>query len=176
MSGRGGSGSFGSGRTAGYAIGEERTSPWLEAIAGIRSNRIPGWAPSPCRLPGPVTRCETCTCMHICTCACTCACTCTCLRRVFTAATVSSTPFRAPVSVCGAGCARLFPSGPAGSSIGAIFGFLGNLGNWSLGNLRNRLHYPLESDRVRCMLGRACMQGKVCRAYLLWSLVILRVW
>ena len=26
--------------------GEERTSPWLEAIAGIRSNRIPGWAPS----------------------------------------------------------------------------------------------------------------------------------
>jgi hypothetical protein len=54
--------------------------------------------------------------------------------------------------------------------------FLGNLGNWSLGNLRNRLHYPLESDRVRCMLGRACMQGKVCRAYLLWSLVILRVW
>ena len=35
---------------------------------------------------------------------------------------------------------------------------------------------PLESDRVRCMLGRACMQGKVCRAYLLWSLVILRVW
>ena len=56
MSGRGGSGSFGSGRTAGYAIGEERTSPWLEAIAGIRSDRIPGWAPSPCRLPGPVTR------------------------------------------------------------------------------------------------------------------------
>jgi hypothetical protein len=69
------------------AIGEERTSPWLEAIAGIRSNRIPDWAPSPCRLPGPVTRYET------------------CLRRVFTAATVSSTPFRAPVSVCGAGCA-----------------------------------------------------------------------
>ena len=36
MSGRTGSGSFGSGRTAGYAIGEDRTSPWLEAIAGIR--------------------------------------------------------------------------------------------------------------------------------------------
>ena len=55
MSGRGGSGSFDSGRTAGYAIGEERTSTWLESIAGIHqgsSNRIPGWAPtSPCRLP-----------------------------------------------------------------------------------------------------------------------------
>jgi len=36
VSGRRGSGSFGSGRTAGYAMGEERTSPWLEAIAGIR--------------------------------------------------------------------------------------------------------------------------------------------
>ena len=56
MSGRGGSGSFGSGRTAGYAIGEGRTSPWLEAIAGIRGDHVPGWAPSPCRLPGPVTR------------------------------------------------------------------------------------------------------------------------
>ena len=55
------------GRTAGYAIGEERTSPWLEAIAGIRQRPYPrlgspdrhpgissGWAPS--RLPGPVTR------------------------------------------------------------------------------------------------------------------------
>ena len=73
---RGGSGSFGSGRTAGYAIGEDRTSPWLEAIAGIRGDHVPGWAPSPCRLPGPVTRYET------------------CLRRVLTAATVSSTPFR----------------------------------------------------------------------------------
>jgi len=28
------------------------------------------------------------------------------LRRVLTAATATSTPFRAPVSVCGAGCAR----------------------------------------------------------------------
>ena len=33
---RGKVGSFGSGRTAGYAIGEGRTSPWPEAIAGIR--------------------------------------------------------------------------------------------------------------------------------------------
>ena len=40
MSGRGGSGSFGSGRTAGYAIGEDRTSPWLEAIAGIRGDHV----------------------------------------------------------------------------------------------------------------------------------------
>ena len=51
MSGRRGSGSFGSRRTAGYAIGEDRTSPWLEAIAGIRGDHVPGWAPSPCRLP-----------------------------------------------------------------------------------------------------------------------------
>ena len=57
VSGRKGtSGSLGSGRSAGYAIGEGRTSPRLRAIAGIRSDRIPGWAPSPCRLPGPVTR------------------------------------------------------------------------------------------------------------------------
>ena len=30
----------GSGRTAGYAIGEGRTSPWLEAIAGIRGDHV----------------------------------------------------------------------------------------------------------------------------------------
>ena len=41
VSGRRGSGSFGSDRTAGYAIGEERTSPWLEAIAGIRERSYP---------------------------------------------------------------------------------------------------------------------------------------
>ena len=35
LSGRRSSGSFGSDRTAGYAIGEERTSPWLEAITGV---------------------------------------------------------------------------------------------------------------------------------------------
>eukprot|EP00964_Phaeocystis_antarctica_P010121 scaffold5543_cov39-Phaeocystis_antarctica.AAC.2 len=54
VSGRRGSGSFGSDRTAGYAIGEDRTSPWLEAIAGIRERPCPRLAPSPCRLPGPV--------------------------------------------------------------------------------------------------------------------------
>ena len=43
MSGRGGSGSFGSGRTAGYAIGEGRTSPWLEAgvVYGIPTRGEP---------------------------------------------------------------------------------------------------------------------------------------
>jgi hypothetical protein len=61
VSGRRGSGSFGSGRTAGYGIGEGRTSPWLEAIAGIRRRSYPRLgSPSPCRLPGPVTRYETC--------------------------------------------------------------------------------------------------------------------
>ena len=75
MSGRGGSGSLGSGRTAGYAIGEGRTSPWLEAIAGIRQRPYPRLGSKP--VPAPrtrVTRYET------------------CLRRVLTAATVSSTP------------------------------------------------------------------------------------
>ena len=42
VSGRGGSGSLGSGRSAGCAIGEDRTSPRLGAMAGIRSDRIPG--------------------------------------------------------------------------------------------------------------------------------------
>ena len=55
-SGRRGSGSFGSDRTAGHAIGEGRTSPWLEAITGIRHDYVPGWVPSLCRLPGPVRR------------------------------------------------------------------------------------------------------------------------
>ena len=36
------SGSLGSGRTAGYAVGEGRTSPRLGAIAGISNHRIPG--------------------------------------------------------------------------------------------------------------------------------------
>ena len=41
VSGRRSSGSFGSDRTAGYAIGEGRASPWLEAIAGIRERPCP---------------------------------------------------------------------------------------------------------------------------------------
>ena len=56
MSGRRGSGSFGSGRTAGYAIGEERTSPWLEAIAGIRQRSCPRLGSKP--VPAPRTRSE----------------------------------------------------------------------------------------------------------------------
>ena len=47
---------MGSVRTAGYAIGEDRTSPRLEAIAGIRQRSCPRLAPSPCRLPGPIGR------------------------------------------------------------------------------------------------------------------------
>ena len=35
---------MGSGRTAGYAIGEDRTSPWLRAIAGICGDHAPGLA------------------------------------------------------------------------------------------------------------------------------------
>ena len=56
MSGRGGSGSFGSGRTAGYAIGEGRTSPWLEAIAEIRQRSCPRLGSKP--VPAPRTRYE----------------------------------------------------------------------------------------------------------------------
>ena len=112
MSGRRGSGSFGSGRTAGYAIGEDRTSPWLEAIAGIRSDHVPGWAPSPCRLPGPVTR--------------------------YVQVSVGFSPprlQRAPPSerqkMCaGQGVRGFFPSGSAVSSIGAIFGILGSWESW----------------------------------------------
>ena len=56
MSGRTSSGSFGSGRTAGYAIGEDRTSPWLEAIAGIRQRSCPRLGSKP--VPAPRTRSE----------------------------------------------------------------------------------------------------------------------
>ena len=54
VSGRRGSGSFGSDRTAGYAIGEGRTSPWLEAIAGIRERPYPRLGSKP--VPAPRTR------------------------------------------------------------------------------------------------------------------------
>ena len=50
------SGSLGSGRTAGYAIGEDRTSPWLEAIAGIREQPYPRLGSKP--VPAPRTRPE----------------------------------------------------------------------------------------------------------------------
>jgi hypothetical protein len=53
---RASSGSFGSGRTAGYAIGEGRTSPWLEAIAGIRERPYPRLGSKP--VPAPRTRYE----------------------------------------------------------------------------------------------------------------------
>ena len=56
VSGRRSSGSFGSGRTAGYAIGEGRTSPWLEAIAGIRERPCPRLGSKP--VPAPRTRPE----------------------------------------------------------------------------------------------------------------------
>jgi hypothetical protein len=99
VSGRGGSGSFGSGRTAGCAIGEDRTSPWLEAIAGIRQRPYPRLGSKP--VPAPRTRYEVRA----------------SLRRVFTAATATSTPFRAPENVCGARCAGEF----SGQVLGVSF-------------------------------------------------------
>eukprot|EP00964_Phaeocystis_antarctica_P116009 scaffold79988_cov63-Phaeocystis_antarctica.AAC.3 len=56
VSGRRSKGSFGSDRTAGYAIGEERTSPWLEAITGIREQSYPRLGSKP--VPAPRTRSE----------------------------------------------------------------------------------------------------------------------
>jgi hypothetical protein len=93
VSGRGGSGSFGSGRTAGCAIGEDRTSPWLEAIAGIRQRPYPRLGSKP--VPAPRTRYEV-----------------RCGRD-----RDSSTPFRAPENVCGARCAGEF----SGQVLGVSF-------------------------------------------------------
>jgi len=65
----------------GMPSGKVGHHPGWKPLQGSASDHVPGWAPSPCRLPGPVPRYET------------------CLRRVFTAATVSSTPSRAPEKV-----------------------------------------------------------------------------
>jgi hypothetical protein len=129
VSGRRGSGSFGSGRTAGYAIGEDRTSPWLEAIAGIRSDHVPGWAPSPCRLPGPVTR----------------------YGAVVTA--TQARPFRAPVSVlCGAGCAGRSRGGVrAGQSESGRLG-VNTLGLWGSRGGRNYSATRAQLRAVGCFL------------------------
>ena len=78
-----------------YAIGEDRTSPWLEAIGGIRGDHVPGWAPSPCRLPGPVTR-----------------------YGAVVTATQARPSERQPVSVCGAGCAWAEPGRSARGAVG----------------------------------------------------------
>ena len=55
VSSRGGRGSLGSGRSAGCAIGEGRTSPRLGAMAGIRCGRIPGGLHALAWLPVPST-------------------------------------------------------------------------------------------------------------------------
>ena len=112
MSGRRVSGSFGSGRTAGYAIGEGRTSPWLEAIAGIRQRSYPRLGSKP--VPAPRTRHEVRA----------------SLRRVLTAATATSTPFERQKMCAGQDVRGFFPSGSAVSSIGAIFGILGSWESW----------------------------------------------
>jgi hypothetical protein len=77
--------------------------------------------------------------------------------------------FRAPENVCGAGCAGLLPKRVCCFfDWGNIWeSWLGNLGNLVLGNLRNRAG-------ACCGAGQSVRAGqKVCRAYLLWSLVIL---
>ena len=53
---------MGSGRSAGYAVGEGRTSPRLGAMAGIRNGHVPGrlharaWLPVPVGLTGGLVR------------------------------------------------------------------------------------------------------------------------
>ena len=44
----------------GMASGKVGHHPGWKPLQGFAGDRIPGWAPSPCRLPGPVTRYETC--------------------------------------------------------------------------------------------------------------------
>ena len=56
--------------------GKNAHHPGWKPLQGSANDRIPGWAPSPCRLPGPDPRYET------------------CLRRVFTSATVWLLEFR----------------------------------------------------------------------------------
>eukprot|EP00964_Phaeocystis_antarctica_P105121 scaffold70197_cov59-Phaeocystis_antarctica.AAC.1 len=47
-----------SGRTAtaplGMPSGKNEHHPGWKPLQGSASDRIPGWAPSPCRLPGPI--------------------------------------------------------------------------------------------------------------------------
>jgi hypothetical protein len=59
VSGRGGSGSFvwqRPHRWVGMPSGKDGHHPGWKPLQGSANDRIPGWAPSPCRLPGPVTR------------------------------------------------------------------------------------------------------------------------
>ena len=76
---------MGSVRTAGYAIGEDRTSPRLEAIAGIRSDHVPGWLQARSGSPDPLEG------------------TVRCSRRFSPRRPRLSTPRRAPDMVCGPG-------------------------------------------------------------------------
>ena len=55
VSSRGGRGSLGSGRSAGCAFGEDRTSPRLGAMAGIRGDHVPGGLHALAWLPVPST-------------------------------------------------------------------------------------------------------------------------
>ena len=100
MSGRRGSGSLGSGRPAGYAIGEERTSPCRAIKPGIRHNRIPGSAQARAGSPDPSRG------------------TCRPQRRALTdTRPAASTPFRAPWVCAGWAWGGQLNDGASGSSI-----------------------------------------------------------
>ena len=140
---------FGSGRTAGWVCHRGRTDITL---AGSHCRDPPttmsqaGWAPSPCRLPGPVTR--------------------------YVQVSVGFSPprlQRAPPVPSARKCVRGRVCGASSQAgllylrLGQYLGFLvlGTLGNLVLGNL-----VPGNRAGWRgCMLGIACVQGKVCRAY-----------
>jgi hypothetical protein len=147
----------------GMPSGKAGQHPGWKPLQGSADDHVPGWAPSPCRLPGPVTR-----------------------YLQVSVGFSPPRPQRAPPSerqkmcagnyvkgrVCGASSQTGLLSRPrvslsiylsiylSVSSIGAIFGSLGswdslgNLGNLVLGNL-------ILGNRAGCVLGRACVRGKV---------------
>ena len=138
MSGRGGSGSFGSGRTAGYAIGEGRTSPWLEAIAGRDPPATVSQAGLQARAGSPDPSRGTCKSpsgSH---------------RRDGNEHPLLSARKCVRGRMCGASSQAGLLYLRLGQYLGVLV--LGNLGNLVLGNL-------VLGNRAGCMLGIACVRA-----------------
>jgi hypothetical protein len=136
----------------GMPSGKNGHHPGWKPLQGSASDRIPGWAPSPCRLPGPVTRYET------------------CLRRVLTAATVSSTPFRAPVKVCGARCAGEFSGKVLGVSFLVLSSWVCLVLSWVLSSFLGS--WCAVGRQKRCAGQRAWCAGEFFWGQFLGSLVL----
>jgi hypothetical protein len=169
VSGRGGSGNFGSGRTHRRARADRPLAGWV----GMPSGTDITLAGSHCRdppaivsqaglhcpsVPAPRTRYEVRASLSV--------------GRVFISAIATSKhpppPPSARNGVRGRACGAISQAGLLSLRLGGNIWescFLGILG----------IQFSGSSESCRCMLGRAwCVRGKVCRAYLLWSLVILR--